>query len=155
MSGFLIEDLADCPQHITIISQWMWDEWDQSRGWTLEDSIKESQSWCQRGAIPWAVVAVDGNQPLGVMCLHPRDLEERPDLFPWMACQYVVPEARGRGVALALSEALEERAKSLDFKSLYMWTEHNPAVYRRYGYRSLFSTQWHQRAIVVLGKNLK
>jgi len=44
MQGIRICDLLDYPQHITTISRWMWQEWDKSRDWTLEQSIKEAKA---------------------------------------------------------------------------------------------------------------
>ncbi|HUY68963.1 MAG TPA: hypothetical protein VMV79_06645 [Alphaproteobacteria bacterium] len=45
-------------------------------------------------------------------------------------------------------------ARRLGFERLYMWTEHKPAVYARYGYKALFPAQWHGRAITVMAKEL-
>jgi GNAT superfamily N-acetyltransferase len=153
--AFQVRDLVDYPHFVPTISRWMWEEWDRSRGWTLEQSVEECRSWCRRDALPWGVVAVDGDRLLGVMCMHPRDLDEHPELTPWMACQYVAPDRRGRGVARTLGTALEQRARGMGFLRLYMWTEHNVAIYGRYGYRALFSGRWYGRNVTVLAKELK
>jgi len=100
------------------------------------------------------VVAVENDVPVGAMSLVMHDHEDHPDLSPWMACQYVVSDAGGNNVAMALSQALEERARRLKIKKLYMWTEHNPGIYARYGYNKLFPSQWYGRPITVLAKDI-
>ena len=153
-AGCEIRDLADCPQHLPTVAQWMWDEWGSREGLPPEQSLRDCQGWMQRDGVPLGIVAVRGADILGCMCLHPRDLEERPDLTPWMACQYVLPQMRGRGVAMALSEALEAKARRLGFAKIYMWTEHNPVIYARYGYAPLFAAHYCGAPIMILGKDL-
>jgi RimJ/RimL family protein N-acetyltransferase len=147
-----IRDLADCPQHVPVVSRWMWETWDRRRGWTLEQSIEESRSWCQRNALPWGIVAIEGNDAIGCMCLIQSDLSSHPELGPWLACQFAVPEFRGRNVASAMAEALEERAQRLGYKKLYMWTEHEPAVYRRLGWTELFKDKEFGLDVTVMCK---
>ena len=154
-ANFKILNLIDCPQHVPVIAGWMWDEWERSRGWTMEQAIHQSEGWCQRDAIPWGIVAEREGLPIGSMCLDKQDLPDRPDLSPWMACQYVVKDFRGRGVAKALSMALEKRARQLGFKRLYMWTEHKTTLYMRYGYITQFPAHWYGRTVVVMAKELK
>jgi GNAT superfamily N-acetyltransferase len=149
---FEIRDLIEYPQHVPAISRWMWETWDHRRGWTLEQSIEESRSWCQRDAMPWGIVAAKGENVIGCMCLHPHDLSSRPDLGPWLIGQFVVPEFRGHNVARAMSTALEERAQRLGHKKIYMWTEHNPAVYRRLGWTETFKDKEFGMEVTVMCK---
>jgi GNAT superfamily N-acetyltransferase len=149
-----IRDLIDCPHYLPTIARWMWEEWGRREGLTPEQSLRECEGWLQRDSLPFGIVAVTGEKPVGCMCLHPCDLDERPDLSPWMAYQYVIPEMRGRGIALALGQTLENKAWRLGFKRIYMWAKYNPAIYQRHGYAPLFTTRLWETAITVLCKDL-
>lgn len=148
----VVRDLADCPQHLPLIARWQWEVWDHKR-WTLQQTIEEYRAWCQRDALPWGVIALENDQPVGCMALLANDLSDRSDLSPWLACLYVVPEHRGGDIARRLGEALEERARRLGYKKLYMWTEHNPAAYRRLGWQEMFKTREYEMDVTVMCKS--
>src|SRR4051812_27947910 len=53
-------------------------------------------------------VRFEGDRPVGTASLAHQDLDSRPDLTPWLAGVYVVPDARGRGHAEALVRQVED-----------------------------------------------
>ena len=88
------------------------------------------------GTVCLAVFDADG-APLGTASLVPRSgpkERHRGDIF----AVYTAPEARGRGVATALLEALTVKARTLGLRRIGIAaTAHNPslAVYERLGFR--------------------
>ena len=74
---------------------------------------------------------------LGGACLAAADLPERPDLGPWLACVLVEPEARGRGLAAQLIEAICAHASSLGIPRLYLHTHDQSAYYAKRGWQVL------------------
>ena len=62
-----------------------------------------------------SLIAVEGEHLLGSASLARDDLPSRPELSPWLACVYVRPECRGRGLAECLIEAICAQARSIPF----------------------------------------
>jgi GNAT superfamily N-acetyltransferase len=52
--------------------------------------------------IPMTIIALDDGEPIGTAALTDHDMETHRELSPWLGGVYVVPAARGRGVARAL-----------------------------------------------------
>lgn len=150
-----IRDLVDYPQHVPIVSQWAWETWDRLRGWSLEQSLRETESWLRRGELPWGIVTLEGEKPAGCMALLAYDLSDNPEkeFGPWFACQYVAPEFRGADIAQSMAAALEERAAGLGYERFYMWTEHDPRIYRRFGWRDMFRTKEFGMDVTVMCKD--
>nr|WP_314871640.1 GNAT family N-acetyltransferase [uncultured Pseudomonas sp.] len=80
------------------------------------------------------LVALEQGRLLGGACLATADLPERPDLGPWLACVLVEPEARGRGLAAQLIEAICAHSRSLGIPRLYLHTHDQSAYYAKRGW---------------------
>ena len=93
-------------------------------------------SYLCAGVIALLVARVLGPS-LGGACLAAADLPERPDLGPWLACVLVEPEARGRGLAAQLIEAICAHASSLGIPRLYLHTHDQSAYYAKRGWQVL------------------
>jgi GNAT superfamily N-acetyltransferase len=65
-----------------------------------------------------------------------QELDARHDLTPWPAVLYVVPDARGRGVARALVAAVEAAAREAGFARLHLYTHGPESFYARVGWRT-------------------
>lgn len=53
-----------------------------------------------------------------------NDLCARQDLFPWMATLYVKENFRSMGIGKLLQKKCIEKAKKMNYKNLYLITEH-------------------------------
>src|SRR5471032_2208245 len=80
------------------------------------------------------LVALDGAQLLGGAALARNDLAHRPDLGPWLACVFVTPEARGKGLAERLIEGICEEAKTRGVARIYLHTQDQSAYYAKRGW---------------------
>jgi GNAT superfamily N-acetyltransferase len=81
-------------------------------------------------------ILLEDGVPLATASLALDDLDTRLDLNPWLAAVYVVPEARGRGLAAQVVAAVEAEARrrSIDTLWLYTWTAER--VYQRIGWQT-------------------
>ncbi len=61
-------------------------------------------------------IAISGDQPLGTAVLELRD----PELCPELRDMYVYPAARRQGVGHALTQFIEERARSLGYDEIFL-----------------------------------
>ncbi len=99
--------IADRPDLVATVADWLWHEWWRDDGYTLEqtrDAVARSVS--PSGPPQSFVLIVDGKS-VGTASLVAHDLDERPDLTPWLAGAFVVPEARGQRHVMHLIRAVE------------------------------------------------
>jgi GNAT superfamily N-acetyltransferase len=76
-------------------------------------------SRCNRDRLPIGLVAVEGECVLGTAAL---DRDVSTGLAPSVVGLLVAPEARGKGVARALIESAEGRARELGYDELFIST---------------------------------
>lgn len=84
-----------------------------------------------------SLVALENGRLLGGAALARDDLAERPALGPWLACVFVTPQARGRGLAEQLIEGICERARETGVSILYLHTHDKSAYYAKRGWMVL------------------
>jgi GNAT superfamily N-acetyltransferase len=133
----LIVRIADRPELAPIVAGWLWHEWWHQDGYTLEqthDAVAASVS--PSGPPQSFVLLVDGT-PIGTASLVVRDLDERPDLTPWLAGVFVISEARGRGHNVHLIQAVEAACRSAAIHVVWLYTAGAERVYARAGWHSI------------------
>ena len=64
-------------------------------------------------------------------------METHPELSPWVGGVYVIPAARGRGVASALIGHVMSRAEEFGIRDLYLYTNGAEGLYLKLGWRVL------------------
>jgi hypothetical protein len=72
--------------------------------------------------LPQTFVLLVNDDPVGTASLVSHDLDERPDLTPWLAGVFVVPEARGRGHVMPLIRAVEDACRSAGIGTVWLCT---------------------------------
>ena len=99
--------IAERPDLVPMVAQWLWDEWHLDAGDSFEairDAVAASVS---PSGPPQTFVLLVDNRPVGTASLVAHDLDERPNLTPWLAGVLVIPEERGRGHVIHLIQAVE------------------------------------------------
>jgi len=69
----------------------------------------------------------------GCCALLRNDLISRQDLYPWLACLFVVKEYRNQLIGKQLIAFTIERAEKLGFRDLYLCTDHD-SYYEKYNW---------------------
>jgi N-acetylglutamate synthase-like GNAT family acetyltransferase len=80
------------------------------------------------------LIALDHDELVGGAALARADLDHRPDLGPWLACVFIPPEARGKGLAERLIEGICAQAKASGEKRIYLHTQDQSAYYAKRGW---------------------
>ena len=83
------------------------------------------------------LIAFEGERLLGGACLAADDLPAREELGPWLACVYVAPDARGRGLAAELIEGICAQAKATGVRTLYLHTHDQREYYAKRGWAAI------------------
>jgi GNAT superfamily N-acetyltransferase len=133
-----------------MVAQWLWDEWHQDAGDTFEATRDAVAASVSPYGPPQTFVLLVDDRPVGTASLVAHDLDERPDLSPWLAGVFVVPEARGRGLAMHLIRAVETACRSAEIGTVWLHTADAERVYARAGWHVVESIQRRGRRPVTL-----
>ena len=100
-----ISDLNDCSEFKSIAADRVWNAWWRPHGKAFQvvkdffDDLPETRG------IPFGLVAHDDGKYLGSVLGLASDLDERPEISPWVGALWVEPEFRKQGIATALVKA--------------------------------------------------
>jgi len=147
--------LADHPETVPALAVRLAEEWvslvpemsTERRRAMLEGQL-------HRDRLPIAWVALEEGRPVGTAALRVRDLEDRPELTPWLGAMWVDPARRGRGIGRALCAAVEEKAAALGHRSLYLATAGKEGWYASLGWEPLEELRWRDLCATVMVKRL-
>jgi N-acetylglutamate synthase-like GNAT family acetyltransferase len=131
-----IVTLADRPDLAAIISAWIWNEWSKHDGFSYEETLEYVAASSGGEDIPQSFVLLVDGEPVGTSSLVAADLKERPDLTPWMASVFVIPEARRRGHVIPLIQAVEAAAVAASIPTLWLHTDTAARIYASSGWRT-------------------
>jgi GNAT superfamily N-acetyltransferase len=104
--------------------------------------------------IPQTLVLLVDDEPVGTASLTAHDLDERPDLTPWLAGMFVAPHARGQGYAAELIAAVEQEARKASISALWLYTNTAERVYARAGWRTVETVQHDGRPFALMRRDL-
>lgn len=150
-----IRDLADCPEHLPVLAEWHHSEWGPIvPGGTLEWFRERLRTYLDHDTLPLALVALEGDAPVGTVSLRPADMPSRPELTPWLGAMYVRGDMRGRGVGEALVRACEQRAREMGFREMYLFATDRVAWYGKLGWTSLGPAEHHGVKCVLMRTDL-
>jgi N-acetylglutamate synthase-like GNAT family acetyltransferase len=97
------------------------------------------------------LIALENDQLLGGAALATNDLPERPELGPWLACVFIAPQARKRGLAEQLIEGICSAAKANGTTRLYLHTHDRNDYYAKRGWQVLERFQaWDKEQWLML-----
>lgn len=150
-----VEYLAHFPEHIDMISHWVFGEWGALRPeLTLAQVVSDFQARAVTDRIPLALVAIDGDEVVG--CLNLKESEDitKPGLSPWVGAVYVREDRRGQGVGKALMLAGDEAARRLGVTQLYLSATEAEGFYQSLGWCVLERLNCGGEQVVVMVKRL-
>ncbi|WP_299943133.1 GNAT family N-acetyltransferase [uncultured Microbulbifer sp.] len=107
------------------------------------DALADVQSYAGKKALPIGLVAYVNGMLSGFMALKYESIEIRPELGPWAAAGYVVPNMRGRGLGAQLLASIENTAANLGVSKIYSGTSKAHNLLLRAG--------WVKKEVVAYG----
>jgi GNAT superfamily N-acetyltransferase len=146
-----IEYLADRQEFLPALAQWQHQEWGVLRpGEGVEGRAARLRGWCGRGQIPLTVVAVTGAELLGSASLIEHDMDDRPELSPWLAGVFVAPSHRKQGIGAALVRRIMDEALTLRIPQLYLYTVNSTSFYAGLGWRWMEQTSYRGKNVTIM-----
>lgn len=134
--------LADVPEAIPVVAEWLFNEWGQHRkGNSLEKVRGRLELQLNKEKLPITIVTLLNKTPVGTASLRQSDgIENRPTLnplVPWLASVYVPEEHRKKGIASELIEHISNIATKRGSTKLYLRTEDKVGFYKNLSWSTL------------------
>lgn len=102
---FEISNLNDFPELKLVAADRVWNAWWRPYGRLLQVVTDFFDDLPRARGIPFGLVAHDDGRYVGSILALVSDLDERPELSPWVGALWVEPDFRRQGVAAALVKA--------------------------------------------------
>jgi GNAT superfamily N-acetyltransferase len=150
----VIVSTSNRPDLVPVVAGWLWNEFARARGRSLEAVVEAVGKSVTSQPIPRTFVLLGGGEPLGTASLTQHDLEERPDLTPWLAGVFVEPHVRGRGYAGHLIAAVEQEARTASIPELWLYTRSAERVYARAGWHTVETIQRNGAGYALMRRRL-
>ncbi|WP_288430700.1 GNAT family N-acetyltransferase [uncultured Agrobacterium sp.] len=133
-----ISNLRHQPSFAEAISNRVWHAWWTESGISPQDFRAGFNPMLGEDVVPFALVAHEGETYCGSVLVIENDLDERPQLAPWIAALWVDPEYRKQGVAAELISRARQHAAALGYAVCYLCatTEKRP-YYLKQGFTLL------------------
>jgi GNAT superfamily N-acetyltransferase len=148
-----VEYLAEHRDLVPLIARWHWRH--HGGAGRLDFWIQAHDEEAQGRDVPTAWVAFLSGQPVGCVSLIRCNMDTYPDLTPWLAALFVIPEMRGGGVGTALTRHCEQSAAALGYATLYLYTETAAAFYGRLGWQVRSVEEYEGEQVVVMKKRIR
>jgi GNAT superfamily N-acetyltransferase len=115
-----ISDLRRRPDFFDTVADRIWQAWWRSHGHPREYIRTRLCENINAEPIPLALVAHAGGEFLGTASVIACDLDERPQLSPWVAAVWVEPHARRHGIGGMLVNQAVAACSALGIERAYL-----------------------------------
>ena len=99
-------------------------------------------------------VLFEDDRPVGTASLSHDDLLSRPDLTPWLAGVFVLPQHRERGHPSALVRHVEGFARAASVAELWLYTRTAESLYARLGWQRVGLEQSNGHEVALMRRRL-
>jgi N-acetylglutamate synthase-like GNAT family acetyltransferase len=149
-----IVSTSDRPDLVEVTARWRWEAFFRDAE-PFEAVLQGARRTSALGrTIPRTLVLLANGEPVGTASLAAQDLEERPDLTPWLPCVVVARHARGLGYASRLVAGVEEVAREAAISTLWLYTNTAERFYVRAGWRTVETVQQAGKPFALMCREL-
>ena len=144
--------LKDYPEYVPLVAKWMIETWGHYNPHASHDkTVLELREHLNIEQLPITYIALQDGKPVGTSSLRITD-GIRPDLMPWLASLFVLPEYRGKGIAQALIETVKHKAQQLKYPTLYLlaFDQSIPQWYAKLGWQIIGDDFLHHHPIKLM-----
>jgi GNAT superfamily N-acetyltransferase len=149
-----IVSTSERPDLVPLVARWLWDAFWLRDGYSFEETLNAVKVSITARPMPRTFILLADGELVGTASLAAQDLDERPDLTPWLAGVFVEPRARGRGYAVRLVAAVEEECRSASISTLWLYTNTAERIYARAGWQTVETVQHGGRSFALMRRDL-
>jgi N-acetylglutamate synthase-like GNAT family acetyltransferase len=153
-SKMKIIDLKFEPYHIPMLAGWHHGQWSYlNPNWPVEQRGEEMRLHLTDELVPSTFIAKEDDL-LGSASIVEHDMDNKPDLSPWLASVFVSPENRDKGVGSRLVLHVMDKAKEAGISVLYLFTPDKERFYQKLGWQPISKETYRGHLITVMQANL-
>lgn len=145
-----IDYLRNVPEYTSTVAKWIYDTFPHEFETTTFEAWLEVMKHPERVTF----VALENGRAVGTASLDFEDLPPKPDLTPWLASVYVLPEYRSQGIGESLIAAVEKEAVAKGFRYIYLHTSDRANFYAKRGWQILLTVDYWGKTNTVMIKKL-
>jgi GNAT superfamily N-acetyltransferase len=142
------------PDLAPVVAAWLWESFARARGRSFEETLETVLASVTASSMPRTFVLLIDDRPVGTASLTAQDLEERPDLTPWLADVFVEPGSRRQGLAARLIAAVEDECRKTGIATLWLYTRTAENVYTRAGWRKVETVARNSKSYALMRREL-
>lgn len=148
--------LADHPAALPTIAKWYFDEWGYLGAGSSADEVEEKiRIYLNTEKIPLIIMAMEDEEPLGVVQLKYREMDIYPEKEHWLGGVYVAAEHRDWGIAAKIIRKALAVAESLNVETLYLQTLHpDGGLYATLGWEPIEHVNYHGLDVLVMERKI-
>jgi predicted N-acetyltransferase YhbS len=106
-------------------------------GWNREVALREFESQRADGTLPLSLVAIEQDEPLGMVSIIFDDLPGYEHLNPWLASLFVLPGHRGKETGSRLVREAEKLLANNGVATACLFTESARTFFEKLGWRAI------------------
>lgn len=149
-----IVSTVERPDLVPVIARWLWKEFGEYEGRSYGSTRAEVAETLAADGMPASFILLLDGEPVGTASLTRQDLDQRPDLTPWLAGVFVLPHARNQGHASRLVQRVEHAAAETGIETLWLYTRTAESLYARLGWQRAETFTRHDLPHVLMRRNL-
>jgi RimJ/RimL family protein N-acetyltransferase len=120
---------------LNIIVNWMYNWWGKEDNYTEEEVKEYIEHSFQKDTLPQTYGLYLDNKLIGMYQFTYRDLNTRPDIYPWLANVYIDEDYRGKGYSKIMLNTIGNNLKNnTSFKEIYLYTKYDH-LYENFGWK--------------------
>ena len=150
--------LQKSPQYIEPLGTAIYKQWltmYTNQGKSCIDVVETVRLRAVSDTLPLTLIALDGDTLLGSVTIKVNDFAAHPELTPWIAGVFVLPQFRGKGYGKALVEFAESVAHDqFDVDEIYLYTGSASGLYEKIGYSTFETVDRGDRVLTLMKKRL-
>jgi GNAT superfamily N-acetyltransferase len=150
-----IVSTSERPDLVPVTARWRWEAFLRDSGLPFEPVLEAATRTAAASCpIPRTFVLLVDDEPVGTASLAAQDLDERPDLTPWLAGVFVAPHARRNGYAGLLIAAVEREARAASISTLWLYTRAAERIYARAGWETVETVMHAGKPFALMRRQL-
>jgi GNAT superfamily N-acetyltransferase len=145
---------ADRPDLDHTVARWLWEAFWDDDGYSFDETLRAVHQSITAHFLPRTFILLLNGVPVGTASLAEHDLDERPDLGPWLAGVFIVPEARGQGLAAHLIATVEAACRIAGIRTLWLYTLSADRIYTRAGWCAVERPLHNGKQVTLMRRDL-
>jgi GNAT superfamily N-acetyltransferase len=152
--GIQIVSTTDRPDLDRVVARWLWGAFWREDGYSFNETLSAVHESIAARFMPRTFILLCDGTPVGTASLTEHDLDERPDLGPWLAGVFVVPKARRQGLVAHLIAAVEAACRDAGIHTVWLYTESAERIYARLSWCAVDHVMHNGKAVTLMRRDL-